>query len=147
MDTPVSAIWRHGRIEHVTSKDMVNALRAAVACVGEEKLGIKQEDIGTHSIRSDAAMAMFLGECPVYVIMMIGLHQEAGRTIQPQRFEVNASVRDAQACTRLRSHCLEVGPETEEPPGQRRDEEECWWRCVLPSPVAKLFSLQLIRIH
>ena len=71
-DTPVSAVWRHGRIEHVTSKDMVNGLRAAVACVGEEKLGIKQEDIGTHSIRSGAAMAMYLGECPVYVIMMIG---------------------------------------------------------------------------
>ena len=71
-DTPVSAIWRYGRMEHVTSKDMVNALRGAIACIGEEKLGIKQEDIGTHSIRSGAAMAMYLGECPVYVIMMIG---------------------------------------------------------------------------
>ena len=42
------------------SKDMVNALRGVVACVGEEMLGIRQEDIGTHSIRSGAAMAMNL---------------------------------------------------------------------------------------
>ena len=71
-DTPVSAVWRNGRIEQVTSKDMVNALRAAVAAIGEEKLGISKEDVGTHSIRSGAAMAIYLGECPVYVIMMIG---------------------------------------------------------------------------
>ena len=50
---------------------MANALQGALACVGEEKLGIKQKDIGTHLIRSTAAMTMYLGECPVYVIMMI----------------------------------------------------------------------------
>ena len=47
---------------------MVKALQAAVVSIGEEKLGFKKEDIGTHSIRSGAAMAMFLGEivvCPV----------------------------------------------------------------------------------
>ena len=71
VDTPVSAVWRNNRIKQVTSKDMVNALRAAVACIGEEKLGISQEDIGMHSIRSGVAIAIYLGECPVYVIMMI----------------------------------------------------------------------------
>ena len=30
------------------------------------------EEVGTHSVRSGAAMAMYLGECPVYTIMMIG---------------------------------------------------------------------------
>ena len=71
-ETPVSAIWRNDRIEHITSAEMVKALRAAVTSIGEEVLGIKAEDIGTHSIRSGAAMAMYLGECPVYTIMMIG---------------------------------------------------------------------------
>jgi hypothetical protein len=51
---------------------MVSALRAAVVSIGEDILGIKKEDVGTHSIRSGAAMAMYLGECPVYTIMMIG---------------------------------------------------------------------------
>ena len=71
-DTPVSAVWRNGRIEHITSKEMILALRAAVSSIGEDILGIKIEDIGTHSIRSGAAMAMYLGELPVYTIMMIG---------------------------------------------------------------------------
>jgi hypothetical protein len=71
-DTPVSAVWRNDRIEHISSKEIVNSLRAAVIAIGEEKLGIMADEIGTHSIRSGAAMAMFLGECPVYVIMMIG---------------------------------------------------------------------------
>mmetsp|Transcript_30867 Transcript_30867/g.65030 ORF Transcript_30867/g.65030 Transcript_30867/m.65030 type:complete len:470 (+) Transcript_30867:3029-4438(+) len=71
-NTPVSAVWKNGRMEDVTSKMMVDALEAGVAAVGYEKLGIKKDEIGTHSIRSGAAMAMYLGECPVYTIMMIG---------------------------------------------------------------------------
>ena len=71
-ETPVSAIWRNDRIEHITSAEMTKALRAAVVSIGVEVLGIKVEDVGTHSIRSGAAMAMYLGECPVYTIMMIG---------------------------------------------------------------------------
>ena len=71
-ETPVSAVWRHDRIEHLTSAEMSDALRSAVVSIGEEILGIKRHEVGTHSIRSGAAMAMYLGECPVYTIMMIG---------------------------------------------------------------------------
>jgi hypothetical protein len=63
-DTPVSAVWRNGRIEHITSSAMIVALDAAVGAVGYERLGIKKGEIGTHSIRSGAAMAMYLGEVP-----------------------------------------------------------------------------------
>ena len=71
-DTPISAVWRNNKIEHITSKEMTTALRNAVEAFGQEKLGLRKEEIGTHSIRSGAAMAMYLGQCPVYVIMMIG---------------------------------------------------------------------------
>ena len=71
-DTPISAVWRNERIEHVTSVEMVAALRDAVVAIGEDVLGFKKEQVGTHSIRSGAAMAMYLGECPVYTIMLIG---------------------------------------------------------------------------
>jgi len=71
-ETPVSAVWRGGRIQHITSKEMVKALRSAVISIGEDSLGFKADDVGTHSIRSGSAMAMYLGECPVYTIMMIG---------------------------------------------------------------------------
>ena len=51
---------------------MVVALRDAVVAIGEDVLGFKKEQIRTHSIRSGAAMAIYLGECPVYTIMLIG---------------------------------------------------------------------------
>ncbi|KAL7461144.1 hypothetical protein ACHAXS_001582 [Conticribra weissflogii] len=50
---------------------VVTALEAGVVAVGYDKLGIIKEEIGTHSIRIGAAMAMYLGKCPVYTITMI----------------------------------------------------------------------------
>jgi hypothetical protein len=41
-DTPVSAVWRNGRIEHITSRAMTVALEAAVEAVGYDRLGIKK---------------------------------------------------------------------------------------------------------
>jgi hypothetical protein len=37
----------------------------------EARLGIAKHELGTHSIRLGATMAMYLGECPVYSIMLI----------------------------------------------------------------------------
>ena len=51
---------------------MIASLRAAVEAIGEEKIGFKSSEIGTHSIPSGAAMVMFLDKIPVYVIMIIG---------------------------------------------------------------------------
>lgn len=59
-------------MEHVSSEEMVAALEAAIESIGWERLNLKRGDIGTHSIRSGAAMAMYLGEVPVCTIMMIG---------------------------------------------------------------------------
>jgi hypothetical protein len=62
----------NGMIEHVTSAQVVNALREVVGAIREACLGIAKHEVGTHSLRSGAAMAMYLGECPVYTIMLIG---------------------------------------------------------------------------
>ena len=50
---------------------MVAALRADVCDIGEDKLGFRAEKVGTHSQRSVAAVAMYIGECTVYTIIMI----------------------------------------------------------------------------
>jgi hypothetical protein len=71
-DTPVSAVWRGGTLEHVSSKELTASLEAAIESIGWDRLNLKPGDIGTHSIRSGAAMAMYLGEIPVCTIMMIG---------------------------------------------------------------------------
>mmetsp|Transcript_7178 Transcript_7178/g.14951 ORF Transcript_7178/g.14951 Transcript_7178/m.14951 type:complete len:89 (-) Transcript_7178:217-483(-) len=79
---------------------MVNALEARVAAVGYDKLGIKRGEIGTHSIRSGAAMAVYLDGCPMYTIndrevverCFPPLHQEASQTIQPQFLPADAAL-------------------------------------------------------
>ena len=48
--TSISAVWRNDRIEHITSSEMTEALRAAVCAIGEEKLGIKKEEVGTDPV-------------------------------------------------------------------------------------------------
>lgn len=70
--TPVSAVWNRGKIEHITSNMIEKALGDGVTAYGEATLRIKRNEVGTHSIRTGAAMAMYLGGVPVFAIMMIG---------------------------------------------------------------------------
>jgi hypothetical protein len=53
-----------GKLSEVSSKMMLNHLRAVVIHVGEDNLGFKASEMGTHSIRSGAAMAMYLANVP-----------------------------------------------------------------------------------
>ncbi len=71
-DSPILTVTVNGHLKQVTPTHMINALRDSAGAIGELKLGIKKENIGTHLIRSGAAMAMYLGECPVFMIMLIG---------------------------------------------------------------------------
>jgi hypothetical protein len=70
-DSPISTVTVNRHLKQVTLTHMINALRDAVRAIGEVKLGIKTEDVGTHLIRLGMAMAMYLGECPVFMIMLI----------------------------------------------------------------------------
>jgi len=71
-DTPVCTVWRHDRREQVTSRQVITSLRAACATIGSAHLGFEPDEIGTHSLRSGAAMEMYLAGVPVYTIMLIG---------------------------------------------------------------------------
>jgi hypothetical protein len=56
----------------VTGAFLSNKLQDAARRIGEDTLGFPPEDIGTHSIRSGGAMAMYLAGVPVFTIMLIG---------------------------------------------------------------------------
>ena len=53
-------------------KQVAKALQDMVTAIGEDVLNIKAEEVGTHSLWSAAAMAMFFGGPPVYLIMLMG---------------------------------------------------------------------------
>ena len=46
--------------------------RDGVVAIGETKVGIRRSEIGTRSIRSGAAIAMYLVGVPVFSIMIVG---------------------------------------------------------------------------
>ncbi len=71
-NTPILAFWQFDRINHITAKQVTAAMKDTLVAIGEVVLHIHKNKIGMHLIRSGAAMAMFLGECPVYLIIVIG---------------------------------------------------------------------------
>jgi hypothetical protein len=71
-NTPVCTVWRHDRREQITSRQVITSLRAACATIGSAQLGFEPDEMGTHSLRSGAAMEMYLAGVPVCTIMLIG---------------------------------------------------------------------------
>ena len=68
----MSAVLQHNRIVHINQKQVNEALQDEVKAYGESKLRINASEVGTHSIRYGAEMAMYLGGLPVYAIQLIG---------------------------------------------------------------------------
>jgi hypothetical protein len=58
--------------KYLSSTAVLEQLQTATRAIDKRQLGFKAEDIGTHSIRSGAAMAMYLAGVKVETIQMIG---------------------------------------------------------------------------
>lgn len=73
-DSPVNlAKDAHGNVVSVSSDQALQYLRQLATELGPDVLGFTADEIGTHSIRSGGAMAMYLSfDIPVYTIMLIG---------------------------------------------------------------------------
>ncbi len=52
--------------------ELLSRLRIAAASIGPDELGFTPDQIGLHSARSGAAMAMYLAGVPVFTIMLLG---------------------------------------------------------------------------
>ncbi len=61
-----------GKIHHFTGKEILARLRLAAASIGLEELGFTPSQIGLHSARSGAAMAMYLAGVPIFTIVLLG---------------------------------------------------------------------------
>jgi hypothetical protein len=70
-NSPVSLAKHGNKIISITSEMIVNLIRDGVVAIGETKLGINWSEIGSKSIRSGAAMAMYLAGTPVFLIMLV----------------------------------------------------------------------------
>jgi hypothetical protein len=62
----------NGTFTDLNSRTALVLLRNFLREADSESLNIKAEDCGLHSLRSSAAMAMYLNGIPVYTIMLLG---------------------------------------------------------------------------
>ena len=77
MDTKVNTyqyVNKAGKLitSEISSYRIRTKLRTAVKVMGKGELGFESHEVGCHSIRSGAAMALFLAHVPVLTIMIIG---------------------------------------------------------------------------
>ncbi len=72
-NTPVNTFMdKNGRIHQITGSQLLKRIRLAATAIGKDILGFSPQYIGLHSVRSGAAMVMFLAGVPVYTIMLLG---------------------------------------------------------------------------
>jgi hypothetical protein len=63
-------LFQDGSSHLFSGKDLLSCIRLVAASIGQDELGFSPEDLGLHSARSGAAMAMFLAGVPVFTIML-----------------------------------------------------------------------------
>ena len=151
-NTPISAIWIYERINHITSKQISNALQDAILAIGEDTLHIAKNEIGTHSIRLGAAMAMYLRGCSVFLIMMIR-HWSSNaflRFIRKQVEEFNHDVLQNANTYAPQAHSKLFIPNSFKPRSQAtqssrqyRDTKQCRGECGLASQASCFHTISL----
>jgi hypothetical protein len=73
IDSTVNTVMTlDGKLALIDSKQILHTLRAAAMAIGVNDLGFHPNEIGLHSLRSGAAMAMYLAGVPVFSIMLQG---------------------------------------------------------------------------
>jgi hypothetical protein len=71
-NSPVSLAKHGNKIISITSEMIVNLIHDGVVPIRETTLRINKSKIGSKSIRSGVAMAMYLEGTPVFSIMLVG---------------------------------------------------------------------------
>ena len=67
--TPICSVMKDVAVRYITQKTLLKEFRPEVTYIGETELGLKSKYIGAHSVISVAAMAMFLENVPICLIM------------------------------------------------------------------------------
>jgi hypothetical protein len=72
-DTTVNTFYLSNKTKtQFTGPQLLKRLRQAAASIGSDTLGFTPDQLGLHSARSGAAMAMYLAGVPVFTIMLLG---------------------------------------------------------------------------
>jgi hypothetical protein len=96
-DTSVNTFLHNNLAVHkFTGQELLKRLHLAATTIGPDKLGFLPNQLGLHSARSGAVMAMYLAGIPVYTIMLLGRWSSDAflRYIRKQVKEFSSGVSD-----------------------------------------------------
>ena len=71
-DTPVNTFKSNGKLVQFTSKQVRQNIKSTVKTIGATRLGIDIKRVGTHSLRTSAAMLLYLANVRTSTIMLLG---------------------------------------------------------------------------
>ena len=71
-NSPINLVMINSKTHQMTGKEVFTRIRTIVSIFGKSDLGFSANEVGTHSIRSSAAMQLFLNKIPTYQIMLLG---------------------------------------------------------------------------
>ena len=71
-DSPVNTFLAGKTLIKIPSKTILASIRVTVTAIGVDILGFYAHEVGTHSIRSSCAMALYLAPASIVTIMHIG---------------------------------------------------------------------------
>jgi hypothetical protein len=83
-----------------TGQELLKRVRIAAETIGADKLGFPPDQLGLHSARSGAAMAMYLAGIPVFTIMLLGRWSSDAflRYIRKQVKEFSSGISQRMIC-------------------------------------------------
>jgi len=70
-DTTVNTFYSENKTYKITGSPLLKQLLRATKAIERDNLGFTEDQIGLHSTRSGAAMAMYLAGIPVYIVMLV----------------------------------------------------------------------------
>jgi hypothetical protein len=100
-NTTVNTYFHKDSTTHkFTGQELLKRIRIAAETIGSDKLGFPPEQLGLHSARSGAAMAMYLAGVPVFTIMLLGRWSSDAflRYIRKQVKEFSAGISQMMIC-------------------------------------------------
>jgi hypothetical protein len=72
MDTTVNTFKKQNKLVKITSNQTRNLIKSNVKSIGQQRLGIDINTVGTHSLRSSCAMLLYLANVRTSTIMLVG---------------------------------------------------------------------------
>ena len=114
------------KLVHITSSQTRAHIRHTVTRMGQAKLGVKAENVGTHSLRSSCAMLLYLGQVRTSTIMLLGRWKSDAFLLylRKQVKEFTAGISDTMVSQSGAFSTIPMGPSTQQTPAHIRAQHD-----------------------